>query len=166
MQLSILVTSQENLSKMYKGKRVCSDSSDSGYDSLEGSVDTTSNEGRLSIFTLGKIYRWLARGKIMAIFAKSFLMSSKPLEECRTLDPFRPVPFIKEKLGPKSTRYQLEGVERRAYPDPANNLDDADRNVKMFDDPKLIKKWIRRAHGNNEMSAKIFRSFIAFCFLN
>ena len=145
---------------MYKDKRVSSDSSDSGYDSLEGSIDTTNNKGRLSIFTLGKIYRWLARGKIMAIFAKSFLMSSKPL------DSLRPVPIIKEKLGPKSTRYQFEGVERRAFPDPANNLDDADRNVKMFDDPKLIKKWIRRAHGNNEVSARIYRSFVAFCLLN
>ena len=109
----------------------------------------------------GKIYRWLARGKIMAIFAKSFLMSSKPLAECKSLDHIRSFPTVKEQLGPRSKRYQFEGVERRAYPDPANNLDSADISVKIFDDPKLIKKWISRAQGNNEMSARIYRSFIA-----
>ena len=99
----------------------------------------------------------------MAIFAKSFLMSSKPLAEFKPLDHPRSVPTAQKKLGPRSTRYQLEGVERRAYPDPANNLDDADISVKIFDDPKLIRKWISRAQGNNEMSARIYRSFIAFC---
>ena len=102
----------------------------------------------------GKIYRWLARGKIMAIFAKSFLMSSKNYAECQ------PQNVIKEKLSPRSRRYQLEGVELRAYPDPTKNIDDADKNVKMFDDPKLIQKWISRAHGNNEMSSRICRSFL------
>ena len=91
----------------------------------------------------------------MAIFAKSFLMSSKNLAECKSQDH---VPFIKEKLVPRSKRYKSEGVELRAYPDPAKNIDDADKNVKNFDDPKLIKKWISRAHGNNEMSARIYRS--------
>ena len=115
----------------------------------------------------GKIYRWLARGKIMAIFAKSFLMSSKNHAECQ------PQNVIKEKLSPRSRRYQLEGVELRAYPDPTKNIDDADKNVKMFDDPKLIQKWISRAHGNNEMSSRIGRSFLTspprglyLCFMN
>ena len=92
----------------------------------------------------------------MAIFAKSFLMSSKNLAECKPQDH---VPFIKEKLGPRSKRYKSEGVELRAYPDPSKNIDDADKNVKNFDDPKLIKKWISRAHGNNEMSTRIYRSY-------
>ena len=92
----------------------------------------------------------------MAIFAKSFLMSSKNLLECKPQDH---ILFIKEKLGPRSKRYKSEGVELRAYPDPSKNIDDADRNVKNFDDPKLIKKWISRAHGNNEISAKIYRSY-------
>ena len=86
----------------------------------------------------------------MAIFAKSFLMSSKNHAECQ------PQNVIKEKLGPRSRLYQLEGVELRAYPDPTKNIDDADKNVKMFDDPKLIQKWISRAHGNNEIG----RSFL------
>ena len=38
---------------MYQDKKVSSDSSDSGYDSLEGSLDTGNNKARLSIFTLG-----------------------------------------------------------------------------------------------------------------
>ena len=41
------------LSKMYQDKKVSSDSSDSGYDSLEGSLDTGNNKARLSIITLG-----------------------------------------------------------------------------------------------------------------
>ena len=163
---------------MNQDKVLSAASSDSGYDSLEGSVTTTNNRGKLSIFTLGdyyftlrlkcvylfsmfvgKIYRWLARGKIMAIFAKSFMMSSKPLTECKPLDHLKGGTVISEKHLSRSERYLLDSVELRAYPDPANNIDDADRNVKIFDDPNLIRKWISRAHGNNEMSARIYRSY-------
>ena len=38
---------------MYQDKTVSSGSSDSGYDSLEGSIDARNNRGKLTIFTLG-----------------------------------------------------------------------------------------------------------------
>jgi len=114
--------------------------------------------GRLSLFTLGKIYRWLARGKIMALFSKSFMMSnSGPLSESL---PQKQMPIIKMPIvfeRKVSKRSEEETLERRTFPDPGNNLDDEDRNIETFDNPGLMNKWLSRAHGNNELSATMFR---------
>ena len=72
----------------------------------------------------------------------------------------RPQPQIKPQLllvKPPSRRSEEEGIELRAYPDPANNIDDDDVDIKSFDDPGLINKWLTRAHGNNKTSAAKFK---------
>lgn len=58
----------------------------------------------------------------------------------------------------KMRGFERECIERRSYPDPGNNLDLEDFRVDlMFDSPELINKWIVRAWGNNETSAKMYR---------
>ena len=52
-------------------------------------------------------------------------------------------------------------MERLAFPDPASNLDEED--IKLgdkatdFASAKIMKKWIQRAHGNNDISQKMYR---------
>ena len=74
----------------------------------------------------------------------------------------RRVPVIKAPLlttDKLSRRSEVESVERRTFPDPGNNLDDEDKMIEKFDNPGLMTKWITRAHGNNELSASMFRYY-------
>ena len=52
-------------------------------------------------------------------------------------------------------------AEKLALPDPASNIDEEDTKLEdksiEFENPKLMKKWMKRAHGNNEMSRKLYR---------
>ena len=84
------------------------------------------------------------------------------LESCQitkfNVRPRVKLPLLPEKV--KIRRSDLDTLELRAYPDPGNNLDLEDLedlDIRQFDSPALINKWILRSHGNNETSAKIFR---------
>ena len=93
----------------------------------------------------------------MAQFSKGFMMTkTKEIskEGLHSQPLIKPPMFLDKK---PSRRSEEEGIELRAYPDPANNIDDEDVNIKKFDDPGLINKWLTRAHGNNKMSAVKFR---------
>ena len=52
-------------------------------------------------------------------------------------------------------------MERLAFPDPASNLDEED--IKLggkatdFASVKMMKKWMKRAHGYNDISQKMYR---------
>lgn len=133
---------------------------DSGVESLDGDSNYASNnssKGRLTLFLLGRIFRWMIRAKVMAQFSKGFMMK-KTKDISR--EQLRPQPQIKPQLllvKPPSRRSEEEGIELRAYPDPANNIDDDDVDIKSFDDPGLINKWLTRAHGNNKTSAAKFK---------
>ena len=65
-----------------------------------------------------------------------------------------PMLILEKKL---SKRSEVETVERRTFPDPSNNLDEEDQNISNFGNPQLMKKWLCRAHGNNEFTANIYK---------
>ena len=48
----------------------------------------------------------------------------------------------------------LDTAERRTFPDPANNLEAA---TEAGVPPRAVSWWLARAHGNNEMSALVYR---------
>ena len=68
-------------SEMPMKNSTISSSKDSGFHSLENDQNSPrSGGGRLTIFMLGRIYRWVAKAKIVALFSKSFMMG-KPGEK-------------------------------------------------------------------------------------
>ena len=87
----------------------------------------------------------------MALFSSSFLLT-KPGQEAAS--PAR------VEAGPRpggvlaSSRANLETVEKRTFPDPANNLEAA---AEAGVSPRAVSWWLARAHGNNEMSALVYR---------
>ena len=88
----------------------------------------------------------------MSLITKSFLMSNS--QDAPNSDTKPTITPARSEL----RRFERESLERRSYPDPGNNLDLEDFKVDlMFDSPELISKWIVRAWGNNETSAKMYR---------
>ena len=83
----------------------------------------------------------------MALFSSSFLLT-KPGQEAASLGRVEAGPRPGRVLA--SSRASLETVERRTFPDPANNLE-------AGVPPRAVSWWLARAHGNNEMSALVYR---------
>ena len=87
----------------------------------------------------------------MALFSSSFLLT-KPGQEAASLARVEAGPRPGRVLA--SSRASRNTAERRTFPDPANNLEAA---TEAGVPPRAVSWWLARAHGNNEMSALVYR---------
>ena len=87
----------------------------------------------------------------MALFSSSFLLT-KPGQEAASLARVEAGPRPGRVLA--SSRASRNTAERRTFPDPANNLEAA---AEAGVPPRTVSWWLARAHGNNEMSALVYR---------